>query len=601
MRALEDVFGENLGTDAEFSASHYTLKRWIDADSRRRDRAGLVVQLSGVALSYLSANPTRLGLRPQAENIVAAVSGSLAAHFAANENEIANHAFTTGSRKRIGEMLLSASLQAAESHPEAFSESEPVQALIRAAASPLRVLNHENALADYTIGKRLSAIRDALRGPVGTSVLTTLYEQRQTLFDESYPERASAASIVTDAFFEGIVDMANDADLGALFRPTAFANLYPKVIAAVGARPGAFIRGEGHHISFGREFLTDLMDALSPEGRRLAPDLTGAVFDLGISLSQKHAKLFLVQEAQGFVSEWVQTEAAGKTDPWALLQIRLAAQIADKMVSKFESSESAKAILLAPTNQPFLLELVGTIAEQVAETPGMIGSDINPEILRITEGIASFVASEHADLLTRADWRTVASRAVELSLANPGRVFGLNDQDPRQFFLTNLISRILSTAHTSLLAQTSGVPQRERRPGGVLFGETLGQAMMIALQKSVTHLRTTDLANAEELVISLVTQLNDMSATERHGRQLSAEEWLFAFDWYLADVLSTQTLTLAPKDVFELLDRRSGIQMTKTYTERQGEFTVEPVLRNGETYLREDAFYKPASIDGAAG
>lgn len=614
LAALETAFPDerDLASDADVETARYVLHSWTSKDQSRRDRVGLLVDLSGIALEYLSSRSGNLGLKPRAQNIVAAVSDGLAAHFTTHREEIVATAFTAGSMKRVGEILLSTSLQMAEDRPDLFSESEPVKALIRSAASPLRVLNETNRTAQLSAGARLMTIRETLRGPVGLGILQTLYDHRQTLFDGSYPDQGTAAAVVTDALFSSVVEVPDEGNIFSIFTPGFFGRVYPNVIAAIGEQPEAFIRGKGQHVELGQEFLTGLASALSPDGIQLRPDIARSVFEMGVSLSRKHANIFLVQEAQDFVDEWATRESVGKTDPWALLQIRLTAKIASQVITTFEGSGGLAQALMAPANKGFMLDLVGDIAAQVSETPGMlVGNDVNPEVLRITQGVASFVASEHADLLTRSDWQRVTAKAVELALQNPGQLFGLKDQSPKQLFTLNLVSEILRTAHGSLISENNSDGARTRLPGRVLFGKTLASALILTFERTAAHVDETDLDGTKKAVIRFVKQLNDLAAAGNGIRRLSSQDWLQVFSWYLGDIIENRSVTLSPEQIFAALDNGGPVLQVAAASVAAVPAAASPPAAPPPpasehpppvpTETGEEIYYEPVDIEGALG
>ncbi|MEO1554440.1 MAG: hypothetical protein AAFR82_10960, partial [Pseudomonadota bacterium] len=96
----------------QFQSVH-TLQRWVDNDAGRRDRARLILRMSGLALEFMSAHTHRLGLRGQAQTIVGAISDSIAAHIERNKATIIDTAFTKGAGARIAEALLTTSLEIA--------------------------------------------------------------------------------------------------------------------------------------------------------------------------------------------------------------------------------------------------------------------------------------------------------------------------------------------------------------------------------------------------------------------------------------------------------------------------------------------------------
>lgn len=573
-----------------------TLQRWVDNDAGRRDRARLILRMSGLALEFISSHTHRLGLRGQAQTIVGAISDSIAAHIERNKSTIIETAFTKGAGARIAEALLTTSLEIAETRPELFSDKASVQALVRSAISPFRELNSANAALDLNATQRLMKIREVLRGPVATGVIQTLYEHRRDVFDGDYPERGSAAGIVTDALFEGLVaETGESGRLASIFTPGFFVRTYPDVLQAVSASPEAFVRGSGQHIELGREFLTGLMQSLSAVESR--PQLAQHIFQMGMEMTRRHARVYLVAEARAALSAELAERLDATDSPWALVQIKILSHIADGMISHFEAKGLDPSILSRPTEQDFLLDLVGLVAEQVSHTPGMIlGDDVNPEVVNIARGVAAFIANEHASLISRADWQRVSAHAVSLAMANPETLFSLDATDPEDALAVTLVQQVLSSAQASLTAQADGSAPLNRQPGQILFGRTLAEALMATLDLATSHARQLATESGRNALNQFIEQLNAL-ATVQGIEQLSSQDWLFAFRWFLSDVVSTGQASVSSDMILSAVEtmRKGRAMASSTPTDPFDFDHVRTPTGDPEVY------YQPVPPQGAEG
>ncbi|MEL7539278.1 MAG: hypothetical protein AAGJ51_00110 [Pseudomonadota bacterium] len=595
--ALNSAFSAKV---AEEELKHFqsteTLQRWVDNDAGRRDRARLILRMSGLALEYISSHTHRLGLRGQAQTIVGAISDSIAGHIERNKSTIIDTAFTKGAGARIAEALLTTSLEIAETRPELFSDKESVQALVRSAISPFRELNSANASLDLNATQRLMKIREVLRGPVATGVIQTLYEHRRNVFDGDYPERGSAAGIVTDALFEGLVaETSESGRLASIFTPGFFVRTYPSVLQAVSASPEAFVRGSGQHIELGREFLTGLMQSLSAVESR--PQLAQHIFQMGMEMTRRHARVYLVEEARAALSAELAERLDASDSPWALMQIKILSHIADGMISHFEAKGLDLSILSRPTEQDFLLDMVGLVAEQVSLTPGMIlGDDVNPEIVNIARGVAAFIANEHASLISRSDWQRVSAHAVSLAMANPETLFSLDASDPEDALAVTLVQQILSSAQASLTAQADGSAALNRQPGQILFGRTLADALMATLDLATSHARQLATESGQAALNQFIEQLNSL-ATMQGVEQLSSQDWIYAFRWFLSDVVSTGQGAVSSEMILSAVDTmRKGRAMTANAPTDPFDFDhVRTPTGDPEVY------YQPVPPQGAEG
>ena len=595
--ALNSAFSATVAADElkQFQSVD-TLQRWVDNDAGRRDRARLILRMSGLALDFISSHTHRLGLRGHAQTIVGAISDSIAAHIDRHKSTIIDTAFTKGAGARIAEALLTTSLEIAETRPELFSDKDSVQALVRSAISPFRELNSANAALDLNATQRLLKIRDVLRGPVATGVIQTLYEHRRDVFDGDYPERGSAAGIVTDALFEGLVaETSESGQLASIFTPGFFVRTYPNVLQAVSASPEAFVRGSGQHIELGREFLTGLMQSLSAVDSR--PQLAQQIFQMGMEMTRRHARVYLVNEARAALSAELAERLDSTDAPWALVQIKILSHIADGMISHFEAKGLDPSILSRPSEQDFLLDLVGLVAEQVSLTPGMIlGDDVNPEVVNIARGVAAFIANDHASLISRADWQRVSAHAVSLAMANPETLFSLDTTDPEDALAVTLVQQVLASAQASLTAQADGSAPLNRQPGQILFGRTLAEALMATLDLATSHARQLATESGQASLNQFIEQLNAL-ATVQGVEQLSSQDWLYAFRWFLSDVVSTGQASVSSEMILSAVETmRKGRAMASSAPMDPFEFDhVRTPTGDPEIY------YQPVPPQGAEG
>lgn len=603
------------------SAREIVLNKWTSKTAARRQRGKIITLLAGMAFEYMGTNAHRLGLRGQAEKIVASLTQALSAHIHENQDQISETFFTEGLPRRIAETLLKTSLEVAEAQPSLFTDDKTLQLAVTAFVSPLRDLNQENAGLHLTPTRRITKIRETLRGPVAVNLLQTVHEHRREIFDEDYPDKETAAGIVSDAVFEALIKQVEEGGtIYSAFTPSFLNKAYPKMLNAVAASPEAFIHGNGQHVELGREFLQGVAAALNPVEGRDNSELLQGVFELGIDLTRKHARVFLVHEARSAVAEWIEQKYASADKPWALLQINLVAHIANDMIDAFAEIDSGipANLLSRPTEQAFLLELVGIIAEQVAQTPGLIvGEKPSPEVKNIVQGVAQFISDKHANLLTRADWQLVSAKAIELALANPGKLFGIETTGTRSEELAvTLIRKILSATHTSLQLQGTGSSVLERKPGNVLFGRTLSEALITTLELATSNAKKLTDPESQDKLEAFVIQLTNLTISE--DEKLSAQDWMTAFRWYGARLIDTGSLTVTDTEILEFLsEHRTNSSSTKSSKMNAqgrsvsanssfGAVQPGPIAQNGVNGTRastdqENLYYNPVSAEDAEG
>lgn len=523
----------------------YTLKSWTNAEEDNRDRNRLILSVCEVALAFLNYRADALGIGDTAERVVGAVAEGIGDYFGAHREEIIQKGFADAPARRLAEALVTTSLSIASERPELFSDKAHVQTLVRAAMEPLRELNADPNTHGLGLTQRVDRVRHALRGPIGIGVLQTLHDKRE-LFFEDYPDKTKAAGVVTEALFAAVVTDAQDANnVLKVFSPGFFVRTYPSVLDAVAAAPEAFVRGKGEHVKLGHSLLEGMAEAISEHaGDKPDPQLAESLFRISLDLTRRHARRFLVDEARGAVSTWSADHVAGrKNDPWALVSARIVSEIAGRMIMAFEDEGLDGTPFTATMDLELILEIVGLLAEQAAQTPGMILPDnVNPEVVRIAEGVAAFIASDHASLVSRQDWKRVSAKAIELAMQNPNTLFSLTAKAPGDHLAVTLVQKVLGTAHKSLIDQSQGASSGPHRgQGRVLFGQTLASALVTVLDTAAENAQRLRDPQTARALIDFIDQLNALAADRAAlgGRALSANDWVYAFRWFVSGVVAT--------------------------------------------------------------
>lgn len=526
----------------------YALKSWTAPGAERRERNALILSLAQAGLSFLNYRVDALGLNNRAESVVGAVAQGLDNWLDTHRDQFIEHAFSEGMAKRVLETLVTTSLTIAADRPELFSRQDHVQALVGAVAEPLREINAQDATSLLGLGERIERLRGAIRGPVSVRVLETLHDRRDDFFDGSFPERDKAAGLVTEALFASLVTDARElGGVGAVFSEGFLQRTYPVLLDAVSAAPEAFVKGGGAHVALGRDLLVKFAGAMSGH-RHLAsrPHLAGELMRIGVELTREHARSYLAAEARETLAQWQsgavdRTLADGSDDePWSVLGVRIASHIGESMIAAYARSGPQIGELADQFDGALILDIVGLIADAAARTPGMIlPDDVNPELTRIAEGVATFISSEHAGLLTRDDWKGVSAEAVELAMRNPEALFSLNPREPGDHLAVMLVRQVLQSAHQGLVDQAGGVARRGA--GRLAFGATLAGAISATLQAAAANTRALARTESIAAVAILMQRLNALAQRPNGPSEpgLSADDWLRAFRWYIGHVIAT--------------------------------------------------------------
>jgi hypothetical protein len=192
--------------------------------------------------------------------------------------------------------------------------------------------------------------------------------------------------------------------------------------------------------------------------------------------------------------------------------------------------------------QDTLVELVRIFVAQAAETPQMLvdGSGTSSAELRvIVSGIASAMAADDKfRVLGKDGWLQVAEVALGLAARNPGRLFGLKMGDPRQELAAVALSTLLTSAKETL--------GKGRKNGGVLFGDTLKQAMfdtleMIASEPDKAAQAFGLDAGGANVVAEMIAQINQIVslADSQKRYPMGSGDWLVLYRHALADLFSS--------------------------------------------------------------
>lgn len=600
--------------------AHYVISSWEDEDASRRGMADLVFSMSTAALVYLQFRVDALGLGDRAEAIVGSVAQGIEGYIAENRDQLVETAFTSGSHKRIADLLVTTSLQIASDRPDLVSNNENVQTLVKAVMSPLRELNATPGTDELNVLERVERVKEALQGPVAISVLEALHERRAEFFGIGDNEakgkgKASAVEVVTEALMTTFVTTAQDAeDIRAIFRPDFVAKSYPVILDAVAAAPEAFVRGKGAHVELGRDLLTSLVGTINAHQRvKKSPDLARSLIEIGVDVTRRHARNYLVNEARMAMAAWANERVGlagsggdGEEEPWAVLGVRIATHIAEGMLDAYGEEGFHPQLFQSRIDKTLFLDLVGIVADQAAQTPGMLlPDDVNVEVVRIAQGVASFVASEHATLLTQKDWKRVSAAAVKIAMDNPETLFSLDAETPRGHLAVALVQQVLQTANAALL-DDSGKVRRGR--GRVLFGETLAEAIVTTLQAAAAN--ASRLAEPQTLIelTGFIEQLNELAARSDSlgGRGLSAGDWLYAFQWFVTDVVAEGRAGVSEERIVAVLSAAERRSVTRMAVEQEsGRAPPTPPPSPPTPAIEDDdsgnTYYRPVQIEGALG
>jgi hypothetical protein len=553
----------------------FVLQAWSNAEGDRRARNALILSLCESALAFLGLRSAHLGLGPKAERLVGVFAQSLTGYIDQHRERLDDDLLTSGWPRRFSEMLLTTTLEVADTRPDLFTSDEHVQTLARAFMGPLRSLNSQARAEGLNVQQRIDAARSALRGPIAINLLETLQRHGASLAGDQFGED-KPLGILTNALLDQVIEASvAGGELASVFSTSFFARAYPSLLTAVAASPEAFVPGRGDRAQAGRDLLQAFARKIASSSALAraegASPLRTHLFEVALDVARRHGRRYVALQARAGLARWSAQrltdheaafgEAAGDAaSPWAVVAVQLVAHVAETMIESFERNGVAPGELAEELDLDLFLDLVRLIVDQAAETPGMIlPNGVNDEVKRIAEGVAAFVASEHTALLSRRDWRRVSAEAVRLAMANPQKLFSLSASSPDGHLAVTLTRAVLESAHARLWTQADGpgaqASSLRRAPGRVMFGETLASAVIAVLGAAARNASKLAEPQTQAHLIDGLSRLGALAEDQDAlgGRGMTADEWLDLVAWLLAETIAAGQADLSEERLLRVL------------------------------------------------
>lgn len=517
---VRDSAGAVLALPPIHPSAIMTLKAWSpDQANQRWVRLGLAIARS--SFSLVAAQPSLIGINGRAETIVNAVGQSVL-------RLVDNDAITHNSRLSFGEravhIFVQSVLETVSTQPELVIEEPHLAALAKAVIEPLHA---EVAASQDAMLPAMSRLNALLRGPIAMGALQSISEHSDAFLKGDLAKDEALGAVIRAVLTEVVTTRQTGFDLAHVLGPSGVNLVFNAALETARDRPELFVRGQGANTDVTRSLLRGVAGALRDAPRpfkwdgELAPQL--AVVGIDVASAYLQRRLSADPNATGW-------DAAG-------------ADVATHLIG--EIMEGLKAGLVSgarfnPMEHLFTrtqaVEIVKIIALRAVETPGMIvGSTPSPELKNIATAVCRFIAADERRLLAPEDWRAVVGVALAEAAKNPGALFGIDSEaSPERHLAVSLITTLLATAGEGF--------NEQRRPGALLFGETLREAMLATLRaaaNSARALTATDADGMSNAVAAFVTRLNNMAAGQDRTLRMGASEWLYVYRWYIAHVVDS--------------------------------------------------------------
>jgi hypothetical protein len=455
--------------------------------------------LTDVAAEFVGANPSLLGVDANGEKLIGAVATNLTQMI---PDDAADFGPKSQFAERVLGIFLRAGLDALARHPDALVNDQHLQQLMQNTLPPI-----VQALpADLAEQSAWRDVAEALLGPAANAAVETIAANPRAFlgreFDPNNAVGALTQAMLTQASTMGLRERFSEAGALVLYRAALGVIVdRPELFAGQADRPTAQIA---------RDLLAttaaSLRDAPAPFDGDLGADLVAAALDS------------LRREGPRFL------DAAA---PWERGVAALAAQVIDGLASALRDPQTQR--LRSPLSQPQLVELARSFVVQAAQTPGILAGN-RSELTALVAGVAQVIARDQAGLLSPTDWLDVAAVAAQESLANPQRLFALAagaTAAPATALLRDLLA---------LAAAETGAGGRDA--GGVFFGATLREAMIVTLRAAAGN--AAGAAAHPDVVKTLAQQLCDLVRAQP-GR-MGSKEWLCIFRSAVGQALDQGTV-----------------------------------------------------------
>lgn len=517
------VLGTSTSTEAGLSdktkelAGATMIEQWAENKGPLGPLPRMVLTMADVALEYVGANPSILGIGGNGEKLIGAFAVNLEALVPDDADQFGPKSQFA---ERLVQIVLHAGLKTFQENPKLLVKQEHLEALIANTLKPV-----VDALPDkLSEQSKWRDVADTLMGPAASAAIETI-ARNQTAFMGSKFALDKTFGALTNA----LLKQAADTGLKGSFGPEGYIGLYRAALGVVATHPELFL-GKADNDS--DKIANALLSALAEELQTAKVPFKG---DLGLGLAvaaldtlQANAPLLFAKD-----NAWQQT--AGK----------MVQQVVGGLSQWVDEQAWKDGRIPFSTEQ--LTELGRIFLVQAGQTPGMLVGD-RSELQAIVSGVAKAMAADQDLLLTADDWLEVVAVAAAEAAANPGRLFGLKEDQAAGAIGTEVIASLLQVASESF--RTVG-----RDGQAVMFGATLKEAIMVTLRATGGNVAQVATADGQAALKKLATNLN--TVVEGSPKEYGNKEWLRLYRSQIGTVLTSgQFNNLTPAKINGILEGR---------------------------------------------
>lgn len=483
------------------------IGQWREGEGPVSPLGRMIVTLADVALEFLAADPSVLGVGGNGEKLIGALAANLS-------QMIPDDAAEWGPRRRFAERLLAgflrAGLQTIAERPDLLLEEEHLRTLVGNTLPPLIAALPPDLATQVQWREALHV----LVGPAASAAIRTIADHPESFLGDRF-DADEALGAVTRA----VLGEVAESGLGSAVSRAGWVGILQSALGVAAERPELFVRGDAPREVIARDLVRGIAGVL----REAEPGFRGG---LGIALAQ--AVLGVAEEHAGTFLD--------AEEPWEAVASNALRQLIGGLRESL--GDDGRIEELFSLRQ--LAEIARIVLDQAARTPGMLVGE--GELQGVVAAVARAMAADRNLLLSPEDWREIARVAALEAASNPGRLFDGVSRATGGLIGTAVITRLLEAGATDLADGGRG-------RGGVLFGETLRQAIVIALEASSGNVRA-----AIEHEVDLQNLAVELSKLVReHSDELGSREWLRMFRLLLHPVLAGDEVPALTLEVAETL------------------------------------------------
>jgi hypothetical protein len=510
LQLINDGRNENdANRQAKMLAAGRMVEQWREERKPPSAIIRMALTLTDIGLEFVASDPSLLGIGSRGEKLIVAFAQNMSALI---PDDTAAFGSKANFADRVLGIFLRSGLGTLASNASTVFKDEDIAKLLEGVTKPIVEALPESIAEQF----HYRDLVDALAGPSAEAAFKLLAENTETYLGKDFADD-KAIGAVTTALFQEIKTTTQDGSIVDLFSEQGLIRLYQASLGVAVERPGLFI---GDDSSAKTKLFRELLSG-SASTLREHPRFRGPV---GASLAAMVVEV-VGQNASGLMK-------LNSEEPWEKIVVAVLGQVTTGLADTFNNKDpdgSLKGALKSFSDRQ-LIELGRVILAQVAQTPGMFGIQ-RTEVQSIVAGMAEAMAADDNLLLSVDEWIKIAAVAAQKAASNPGRLFGLSNDDQDGALALMVIKSVLGTA-----GKTWTPAGRSDRP--LLFGETLEktlEAVIEALAGDVTAI-----SNQPDLVDRFLKNL--LTTATANPQKFGSEGLLKVFRAFIGNVLASGTL-----------------------------------------------------------